>query len=239
MRKVKKQFLEDYRTLVLEMLEILRKYFLMVNSLSDVFENARARKEKHVREEVELFTEETLALLDNISICYDKTFVHLDVSVLEGTTKRILVHYFEPNTDTSGVKIAGKYLVIISLAALRNSSLCVEDMVLIKKVGKRAGKYLHPHVNFETSKPCWGDFRDTIRNLLMEASFLEVMICIHAFLSRSNLKSCYAKTDFLELPEANMLSQYVEDIADNTEEQEENSGSTVENAIQQRREDIE
>lgn len=206
MRKSKKKFIEDYQILVLQALEELKKRFsLMAPMWGAVFETAVRKKEEHIKEEGKLFKEETIALLDNLELCYDKTFVHLDALVVEGTTKKIFIPYHDKNTNTSGVKVAGKYLVVISAEMLKNSSISIEDIVTIKRLGKRLEKFIHPHINFETRKSCWGDLREPIKSLLQEASFLESMLYAHAFLNRSNLDSCYSKADFLELPETSLF----------------------------------
>lgn len=218
MRKSKKKFIEDYQIFVLRALEELKKRFSfsLIASMWTVFVKDMEKKEKYIKEEGRLFKEETLALLDNLELCYDKVFVHLNAMIIEGTTKKIFIPYREINTNISGVKIAGKYLVIISAEMLKSSSMNIEDIVTIKRLGGKPGKFIHPHVNFETGKPCWGDLREPVKSLLREASFLEVMLYTHAFLNRSNLNSCYNKPDFLELPEANLLP---EEPVENSENQ--------------------
>ncbi len=216
MRKSKKKFIEDYQILVLKTLETLKKHFSLMASMWAVFVRDIEKREKHIKEEGGLFKEETLALLDNLELCYDKVFVHLDALIVEGTTKKIFIPYHEINANINGVKIAGKYLVVISAGMLKNSSINIEDIVTIKRFGKKPEKFLHPHVNFETGKPCWGELKEPVKFLLREALFLESMLYTHAFLGRSNLNSCYNKADFLNLPEASLLP---EEPAENSENQ--------------------
>jgi len=183
--KEKREFLATYKKLVMKILE--------------------KRAEKGVLEEPlpKLIDEQILALLQNLSLQYKSIGLFLHPPQINAVTRKIFIPYEDLEKNLEGIKDAGKYSILMDLKEVADTTSFEDNGIYINRISKKTKEdFIHPHVS-SARKPCWGftPRKELIKNLMRNAQLLDVLICIHDFLTKVSFATCYAnsKADFLML----------------------------------------
>lgn len=184
-------FTSAYRRIIFKTLSLLKNsYPAMAESCEE--------KEKKIKDAPEIFQMATQILLKSLTFFYANVVI---IDKITATTKRILIPYKDTVKNYKGTKDAGRFLVDFNIEELPDKKPYPEEIISINKKGVING-YIHPHVQSGTKKACWGNMRETLTHLMLEAELLGALLCIPPFLSKVNLDSCYAVADFYKLKEA-------------------------------------